>query len=250
MTIPPKWYPPPKQLADNSGPLTLLKFWMMFLLQWWHIPNLVSEARAVGAMALPFVAGCVAFNTIDENKLWTFFQGTDLVSIVLGLWALIAFTGSQTANLFAVTAITDLLDGFLAKKIFGTTDLGAILDPFVDKILMLISILVALVVTFVLGEWPVFAALLVLAVFLIVRERDVFRLKKAEAAARVGDKVASARQSGRVSMVVFCTAMTVTLMPIVGPWSSAIKVVLIMVAIGFSRRSWNDYRHEYGQYLK
>jgi len=233
--------------SAEKVPLTFMIFLAMLSREWRHVPNLVTEARLVGAALLPFAMLMVVHTTIPEDQLWAFFQGNN---VFLELWGLITYAGFLTAWLFVVTALTDMLDGFLAKKIFGTTDLGAILDPFVDKLLMLVSVLVALVATVILGLWVVFAALLILAVFLIVRERDVFRLKKAEAAARVGDKVASARQSGRVSMVVFCAAMTVALMPVVGPWSSGIKSVLIATTIVFSRRSWNDYRLEYGQYLK
>lgn len=38
--------------------------------------------------------------------------------------------------LFIVAAITDALDGFLARKMNWQTDLGAILDPIADKLLL------------------------------------------------------------------------------------------------------------------
>jgi phosphatidylglycerophosphate synthase len=219
----------------------------MLRLQWWHIPNLVTLLRLLGALGLPIIAVFVVFFTIPEGQLSVLFQNTPLLP---ALWALVCYVGFVTANTFAVTAITDLLDGFLAKKIFGTSDLGAVLDPFVDKILMLSSILVTLFVTGILGLWLVFATLVLLALFLCFREWDVYRLKKAEAVARADERVASARQSGRVSMVVFCVAMTVTLMPIVGPWSSIVKSALLLMVMVFSGRSWLDYRREYGKYLK
>ena len=37
---------------------------------------------------------------------------------------------------FIVAAITDALDGFLARKMNWQTDLGAILDPIADKLLL------------------------------------------------------------------------------------------------------------------
>ena len=37
--------------------------------------------------------------------------------------------------LFAVAALTDALDGYLARKIYGCTDFGRLMDPLADKVL-------------------------------------------------------------------------------------------------------------------
>ncbi|MFA5688309.1 MAG: CDP-diacylglycerol--glycerol-3-phosphate 3-phosphatidyltransferase [Kiritimatiellales bacterium] len=37
--------------------------------------------------------------------------------------------------LFAVAALTDALDGYLARKIYGCTDFGKLMDPLADKVL-------------------------------------------------------------------------------------------------------------------
>lgn len=56
--------------------------------------------------------------------------------------------------LFLVAALTDLADGFVAKRISGTTALGAILDPLADKLLMA-SVFLTLVVAGYLPVWLV-----------------------------------------------------------------------------------------------
>lgn len=220
----------------------------LFRLQWWHIPNLATLLRFFGAFALPFVAFSEIDVTIPESQLWTFFQVTTFWALCAAIWALICHQEFWATGLFVVTASTDKVDGFLAKAIFGTTELGAAMDASVDKWLMLLSILVALIRAAVWGDWVVFAALLALLVFFMFRESDVLKLKAA--AARAENKVASARQSGRVTMVVFSVMMGVVLLPIVGPWSSAIKSMLILTTIVFSRRSWNDYKNTYGQFVQ
>lgn len=48
------------------------------------------------------------------------------------LWALL---------LFVLSAFSDILDGYLARRLNQTTDLGKILDPVSDKIIILISLI-------------------------------------------------------------------------------------------------------------
>lgn len=219
------------------------RFWRLLRHEWRHPPNLVTLIRLVGSLTLLVMMVVELGITIPENNLATIFNHDGL----LALAALLLQKGFWTTDLFAVTAATDKLDGFLAKRIFGKTELGAMLDPLVDKVLMLVSIIVGLVATAARQEIVVMEFLLGLGLFLVFRERDVFRLKKA--AVRTEGTVSSARQSGRVSMVVFSIALSITLLPIVGPWISLLKISLLTTTALFSRRSWNDYSRAYGKYL-
>ncbi len=61
------------------------------------------------------------------------------------LWALQAGNYYIAFTLFTIAAISDGLDGFLAKRFDWTSELGKLLDPMADKLL--------LVAVFIVGTW-------------------------------------------------------------------------------------------------
>lgn len=249
MQVPPAWYKPPKELDDDSSRLTVKKLFALLLLQWWHVPNIVTELRVVGALGLIFTVQLDFGVIIHEEALGHIFGGNDALQLIMTALSLFAQVGFWSASLFILTAITDKLDGFLARGVFGKTQLGAVLDPLVDKLLMLIALIIAMILCASRGEWAIVLLLFAVLVFLWgVREPDVTRHKVA--AAKASNEITSARQSGRVSMVVFCVALAATLLPIVGFWSMWIKMGLIVLFVAFSTLSWFDYRREYGKFLK
>jgi cardiolipin synthase len=48
----------------------------------------------------------------------------------------------QAIALFILLALTDALDGFLARRLKQETDLGKVLDPLADKTLLLLALYV------------------------------------------------------------------------------------------------------------
>jgi CDP-diacylglycerol---glycerol-3-phosphate 3-phosphatidyltransferase len=78
------------------------------------------------------------------------------------------------AALFAVTAATDSLDGYLARRSTGGTTLGAFLDTTADKILVT-GTLLALVSVDHVSIWP--AAIIVFREFTVMALRGVVAQK-------------------------------------------------------------------------
>jgi CDP-diacylglycerol--glycerol-3-phosphate 3-phosphatidyltransferase len=77
--------------------------------------------------------------------------------------------------MFVAAALTDFLDGFLARKLGQTSDLGAFLDPVADKLLTL-SALIMLVFVQQLSMVGLLAAL-----FILWREVGIMALRQAMA---------------------------------------------------------------------
>ncbi len=94
-----------------------------------NIPNLLTFGRIV---AIPFF-------------VWLL----DVPSPVRGFWA---------AVLFTVAAITDLLDGYLARKLGVVSVLGKFLDPLADKLI----VMAALVWMVPMGRIPAWVVVLLL----------------------------------------------------------------------------------------
>ncbi len=78
------------------------------------------------------------------------------------------------AVLFGVTAITDSLDGYLARRSTGGTTLGAFLDTTADKILVT-GTLLALVSVDHVSTWP--AAIIIFREFTVMALRGVVAQK-------------------------------------------------------------------------
>src|SRR5580700_6834542 len=121
-----------------------------------NIPNSLTMARVV---AIPFF-------------VWLL----DTPTPVRGFWACIVFT---------LAAITDLLDGYLARKLGVVSVLGKFLDPLADKLI----VMAALVWLVHMGRMPAWAVVLLLA-----REFSVTGLRSVATSEGV---VISAGQEGK-----------------------------------------------------
>jgi CDP-diacylglycerol--glycerol-3-phosphate 3-phosphatidyltransferase len=120
-----------------------------------HLPNLLTAARLVLSLFVFFalvVAGRVS--GLDQAVLFG-----------LERWAFVAF---------AVAAVTDFFDGWLARRYGVVSVAGAILDPIADKVLICAAILGLLALT----QAPAF---LIPAALILFREFAVSALREVTA---------------------------------------------------------------------
>ncbi|MDR0966285.1 MAG: CDP-alcohol phosphatidyltransferase family protein [Myxococcales bacterium] len=96
-----------------------------------------------------------------HSDVWTLPNTLTALRILLVAPFVLLYEASQlsaAAIAFALAALTDGLDGFLARRLHQESRLGAVLDPIADKLLCLAALLV-LVLSGRLPSWLLFASL-------------------------------------------------------------------------------------------
>lgn len=113
-----------------------------------------------------------------------------MLFVIVGLlYTTKAHTATIAWILFAFSAFTDWLDGFLARKLKTTSPLGAFIDAVVDKIFM-IGIFITMLYNRIIPHWTiVLITLIVLREFLITAFRSVAATKNIVIAAELGGKL-------------------------------------------------------------
>jgi cardiolipin synthase len=82
------------------------------------------------------------FFTIPTILTWTRIVAIPLIIGVFYLWPDRTVSNLIATVMFVVFALTDWLDGYLARKLNQTSSFGAFLDPVADKFLVCASLLV------------------------------------------------------------------------------------------------------------
>jgi len=82
-----------------------------------------------------------------------------LLMVPVFLWLILSHHGAWAILLLAISSLTDLLDGYIARRFNQITRLGQLLDPFADR-LYIFTTLIGLVLT---GVIPVWLAIVVIA---------------------------------------------------------------------------------------
>ena len=172
-----------------------------------NLPNALSLLRLV---AIPVVLVCLLF----PGKVWSFFAGFFLT----------------------VAFITDMLDGYFARKDEAVTALGKFLDPLADKILVSMT----LIMLIPLGRVPAW-----MVVVIVAREIAVTGLRSVAVNEGI---VIQASTLGKYKTV-FQAVATVALClhyPYFGVDLHAVGMVLIWVALIYTLVSgWAYFRAFY-----
>ncbi|MBI4654871.1 MAG: CDP-diacylglycerol--glycerol-3-phosphate 3-phosphatidyltransferase [Nitrospirae bacterium] len=125
------------------------------------------------------------------------------------------------AVLFAVASLTDLLDGYLARKSQQVTKLGILLDPIADKLL----VISALIVLVDMGPIPAWIAIIIIAREFIVTGLRIVALSK--------NIVIPAETGGKIKTVIQVVSILILLITrsYIGIDLYSVGIILLWIAM-------------------
>jgi CDP-diacylglycerol--glycerol-3-phosphate 3-phosphatidyltransferase len=151
-------------------------------------------------------------------------------------WALLADGGHSTTGrliataLFVLAAVTDRVDGWLARRNDQITDLGKLLDPIADKLLMG----TALVILSALGDLPWWVTVVILVREIGITVMRFFMLRYV---------VLPASRGGKVKTVLQSVAIGLYLLPLdaLPDWFAVVAAVAMGAAVVVTVATGLDY---------
>ena len=165
---------------------------------------------------------------------------------VLGLMFLLPHPWSNViaTAVFALAAVTDWLDGYLARRLGQTSAFGAFLDPVADKLIVAVALIV------IVTDQPT-ASVAVPAAVIIGREIAVSGLRewmaelgrRASVAVGLVGKIKTIAQMAAILMLLF--GMDLLGLPIrtIGFWLLYVAAVLTLYSmVLYLRAAWRDLR--------
>ncbi|MCX7720987.1 MAG: CDP-alcohol phosphatidyltransferase family protein [Dictyoglomus thermophilum] len=137
------------------------------------------------------------------------------------------------AILYGVAAISDILDGYLARRLNQTSNLGKIIDPLADKIIVIIS-LIYLGLKAIFPLWGVLILFIKELIMLLVGFFFLIR----------GVEIISSRIYGKLAMVLISISILMALLNI------SFSSVVFLIGLVLSLMAGMDYLLYYLRSLK
>lgn len=176
----------------------------------WTIPNVLTMIR----LLLVPVFVVVYFRTVDEPK-----------------YAALA--------VFAAASLTDMLDGFLARKLNQITDFGKLFDPLADKLM----VLTALVCQALTGVFPWAAVIVVACKELFMVIGGLFLLSR--------DVVVYSNIFGKAAQVCFILSLILSFFHVpLAELGTRLDLILLWITVGLAILAMVVYTAEYLRSLK
>lgn len=160
------------------------------------------------------------------NKLTLFRVMIIPVICLLYPWDM-QFLNYFCALLFGIGAVTDFLDGYIARKMNSVTKIGEVLDPISDKLLVAAAVVI-LTDADVLSGW--------ITVLILSRELAISGLRLAAVEQGFSIKVSS---FGKIKTALQDTALFLLLCKL--PQYATFGMVILWASIGFSYYSAYQY---------
>ena len=141
--------------------------------------------------------------------------------------------------IFAAASLTDMLDGYLARKLNQITDFGKLFDPLADK-LMVLSALVCQAVT---GVFPWAAVIVVACKELVMVLGGLFMLSR--------DVVVYSNIVGKAAQVCFILSLILSFFHVpLAEWGTRLDLILLWITVGLAVLAMVVYADEYLRSLK
>ena len=137
--------------------------------------------------------------------------------------------------LFALAAVTDWLDGYLARRMNQTTPFGAFLDPVADKLIVVSALIV--LITYHHNAWLTIPSLIIVG-----REIVISALR--EWMAEMNDSVAIAvSYLGKVKTTLQMIAITLLLIAPVESQSTVMKMGYVLLYLAAVMTLWSMWQY-------
>ena len=141
--------------------------------------------------------------------------------------------------IFAAASLTDMLDGYLARKLNQMTDFGKLFDPLADK-LMVLSAMVCQAVT---GVFPWAAVIVVACKELVMVLGGLFMLSR--------DVVVYSNIVGKAAQVCFILSLILSFFHVpLAEWGTRLDLILLWITVGLAVLAMVVYAAEYLRSLK
>jgi cardiolipin synthase len=175
------------------------------------------------------------FKLFRDGKIWTIPNAMSFFRLLLVpviVWSYLSLENTTlTIILLAVSALTDVLDGRIARRFNMVSDLGKALDPLADKLTQ------ACIVFCLAFSRPVLWILLGMCV---VREPCMAIL--GYITIRKTNKVPCAKWYGKVSTVVlYTTALSLLVFPNMPDWLSTTLIILSILCVSSALLLYTRY---------
>ena len=140
---------------------------------------------------------------------------------------------------FAAASLTDMLDGFLARKLNQITDFGKLFDPLADKLM----VLTALVCQALTGVFPWAAVIVVACKELFMVIGGLFLLSR--------DVVVYSNIFGKAAQVSFILSLILSFFHVpLEEWGTRLDLILLWITVGLAVLAMVVYAAEYLRSLK
>ncbi len=162
-----------------------------------------------------------------------------LIPILVAAWFLpMKFAGQLTAGIFLLAAITDWLDGWLARRWQQESAFGAFLDPVADK-LMVAAALVLLVDAFD-SAWVTLAAMIIIGREIVVSALREWMSEIGQRAQVAVSWLGKLKTTAQMVAIILCLALPVRvdlLHP--GLWALGLAAALTLWSMwSYLRAAW------------